>query len=151
MSSSKSCYSSSRTTFTTEAFTGCCILVSSFRGAFINYTRTDNINGFTHSRGESSAKMLECLQRFLSHQVAQIRCLAAKSLVAFLLPSAPRLADASFLASCGCLRIIFKGDLKSCPTVNNCKDANVISGQLLALIAWIRRAPTSFESAERAK
>ncbi|KAM7542068.1 hypothetical protein Aperf_G00000010541 [Anoplocephala perfoliata] len=101
---------------------------------------------------ENSAEMLECLRPFLSHQVAQIRSLAAKSLIAFFLPSAPRLADASVLASSGGLQIIFKGDLfKSSATVDNSKGANAISGQLLALRAWIRRAPTSFESGERAK
>lgn len=95
--------------------------------------------------------MLDCLQSYLSHPVAQIRYLAAKSLTAFLSFSAPRSAGASFLASSGSLCGIFKKELLPCGAVKNSKGANAISGQLLSLIAWIERAPTTSESAARAK
>ncbi|KAM3178680.1 hypothetical protein ACTXT7_002097 [Hymenolepis weldensis] len=100
---------------------------------------------------ESSARMLDCLQSYLSHPVAQIRYLAAKSLAAFLSFSAPRSAGASFLASSGSLCGIFKKELLPCSAVKNSEGANAISGQLLSLIAWIERAPTTSESAARAK
>nr|CDS25591.1 thyroid adenoma associated [Hymenolepis microstoma] len=99
---------------------------------------------------ESSARMVDCLQSYLSHPVAQIRYLAAKSLVAFIPLSPSRVTDASFLPSggpCG----IFEEELLPSSALKNPKGANMISGQLLSLVAWIERAPTSSESTARAK
>ncbi|VDO03352.1 unnamed protein product [Rodentolepis nana] len=99
---------------------------------------------------ESSTRMVDCLQSYLSHPVAQIRYLAAKSIAAFIPLSPSRVTGASFLASGGPCGIL-EEELLPCRTLKQSNGANIISGQLLSLVAWIERAPTSSESAARAK
>ncbi|VDD75297.1 unnamed protein product [Mesocestoides corti] len=95
---------------------------------------------------ERQAEMRCSLQPFLAHPVAKIRHLAAESFIPFC-SSAHVTAQAALLASVGPLTGLLKTEHK----LTACRCANACSGQLYAISAWLRQAPTSGEAVVRVR